>query len=72
MFYHTNDVVESKMVREMLCFTVETAVLGRESRICQTAGAGYARAGLAIVRTVMATWRKPICGILLGNATADC
>ena len=28
---------ESKMAREMLCFTVETAVVGHEGRICETA-----------------------------------
>ena len=44
MFYHTNDAVESKMAREMLRFTTETAVGVRESRICETAIAGHARA----------------------------
>ena len=38
------DVAESKMAREMLCFTIETAVVGRKGRICETAGAGYVRA----------------------------
>ena len=33
--FHTNDVVESKMAREMLCFTIETAVVGGEGRICE-------------------------------------
>ena len=37
-------VVGSKTARKMLCFTIETAVVGREGRICQTAGAGYVRA----------------------------
>ena len=41
MFYHRNDAVESKMAREMRCFTIETAVGGRESRTCETAVAGY-------------------------------
>ena len=35
------------MACEMLCFTVETAVVGREGRICETAVAGYVRAVLA-------------------------
>ena len=35
--YHTKDAAESKMAREMLCFTIETAVGGREGRRCQTA-----------------------------------
>ena len=37
-------MADSKMAREMLCFTIETAAVGREGRICETAGAGYARA----------------------------
>ena len=41
-----NDVAESKMAREMLCFRIETAVVGR-NRICETAGAGYVRAMFA-------------------------
>ena len=43
-----NDVAESKMAREMLCFTIETAVVGRKGRICETAGAGYVRAMFAL------------------------
>ena len=39
-----NDVAESKTAREMLCFTIETAAVGREGKICETAGAGYVRA----------------------------
>ena len=39
-----NDVVGSKMAREMLCFTMETGVVGCEGRICETAVAGYVRA----------------------------
>ena len=42
--FTTNDVVGSKMAREMLCFTIEMAVVGREGRICETAVAGYVRA----------------------------
>ena len=40
VFYSTDDVVGSKMAREMLCFTMETGVVGCEGRICETAGAG--------------------------------
>ena len=32
------------MAREMLCLAVETAVVGREGRICETAVSGYVRA----------------------------
>ena len=46
MFEHTNDVVGSKMVREMLCFTIETAVVLRKGRICETAVADLGRAML--------------------------
>ena len=49
MFY-SNDVVGSKMVREMLPFTMETAAVGCEGRICETAAAGYVRAMSAVVR----------------------
>ena len=78
-----NDVAESKMAREMLCFTIETAVVGRKGRICETAGAGYVRAMSALCPrhsrssphwnggSEHAQW-KAVCGILLGNATADC
>ena len=38
------------MAREMLCFTIETALVGREGRICETAVAGYVRAMPAVVR----------------------
>ena len=45
---------ESKIARETLCFTIETAVGGREGRMCWTggcgAGAGYSRARLARFR----------------------
>ena len=47
MFEHTNDVVGSKMAREMQCFTIETAVVRRKGRICETAVADSARAMLA-------------------------
>ena len=53
MFYRANDVAESKMVRNMLCSTIETDVVGRE----RDGGYGlvlrYVRARLAIFRTVM-------------------
>ena len=39
VFSHTKIVSESKIVREMLCFTIETAVSGCEGRRCETAGA---------------------------------
>ena len=42
-FSHTEVVFESKVVREMLCFTIETAVGGCEGRRCEKA------AGLATV-----------------------
>ena len=32
----------------MLCFTIETAALARERKICKTAVAGYVRARLAL------------------------
>ena len=41
-------MVGSKRAREMLCFTIETAVVGCEGRICETAGAGYRRASAAL------------------------
>ena len=37
VFFHTEVVSESKMVRKMLCFTIETAVGGCEGRRCETA-----------------------------------
>ena len=46
MFEHTNDVVGSKMAREMLRFTIETAMVRRKGRICETAVADLARAML--------------------------
>ena len=42
-----NDVPESKMVREMLCFTMETGVVGCDGRICEMAVAAYRRAIVA-------------------------
>ena len=43
---------ESKFAREMLCFTIETAVGGREGRMCPTGGCGlcsrYVRAMFAL------------------------
>ena len=38
------------MAREVLCFTIETAAVGRESRMCERAVAGYVRAMSAAVR----------------------
>ena len=46
VFSDTEVVSESKIVREMLCFTIETAVGGCEGRRCETAVAAmvaYAR-----------------------------
>ena len=46
VFFHTEVVSESKIVREMLCFTIETAVRQCEGRKCETAVAdmvAYAR-----------------------------
>ena len=40
------------MVREMLCFTIETAPVGREGKICETAVAGLVRATFVAVRIV--------------------
>ena len=37
VFHNRNDATESKMTREMRCFTIETAVGGREDRRRQTA-----------------------------------
>ena len=37
LFYHTEVVSESKMVRGMLCFTIETAAGGCEGGRCETA-----------------------------------
>ena len=39
VFFHTKVVSESKIAREMLCFTIETAVCLCEGRRCKTAGA---------------------------------
>ena len=46
VFFHTEAVSESKMVREMLCFTIDTGVGGCEGRRRGTAVAAmvaYAR-----------------------------
>ena len=54
MFYHRNDAVGRKMVREMLRFTIEAGVGGHKiSRICETVVAGWPRAMFAIVHTLM-------------------
>ena len=36
------------MAREMLCFTIETAAVGRKGRMCETAVADYVRAMSAL------------------------
>ena len=41
-------MVGSKMAREMLCFTMETAAVECEGRICETVVAGYVRAIAAL------------------------
>ena len=38
MFCHTKAAFESKIAREMLCFTIETGVGGREGRRCRMGG----------------------------------
>ena len=46
VFSHAKVVFERMIVRELLCFTIETAARGREGRRCETAGAAmvaYAR-----------------------------
>ena len=72
---------ESKIAREMLCFTIETAAGGREGRRCRTGGCGlcsrYVRAMFALCSREIAmagefSARGKESGILLGNATADC
>ena len=84
---------ESKIAREMLRFTIETAVVGREGRRCCTGGCGlcsrYVRissgepAMAGVFTGCGEDCRLPdalageftgrgMCGILLGNATADC
>ena len=55
VFFHTKVVSESKMAREMLCFTIETAVRLCEGRRCKTAVAdmvAYARLCSDIVGSV--------------------
>ena len=52
VFSHTEVVSESKIVREMLRFAIETAVGGCEGRRCETAGAAmvaYVRLWSAMV-----------------------
>ena len=67
---------ESKIAREMLCFTIETAAGRREGRRCRTGGCGlcsrYVRARSQWQESSELAERKAMCGILLGNATADC
>ena len=38
VFYHTKAASKSKIAREMLCFTIETVVGGREGRMFRTGG----------------------------------
>ena len=40
VFYHTDGVSESKIAREMMCFTIETVAGGCEGGRCETAVAG--------------------------------
>ena len=67
---------QSKIAREMLCFTIETAAGGREGRMCPTGGCGlcsrYVRARSQWQESSELAERKAMCGIFLGNATADC
>ena len=74
---------ESKIARETLCFTMETAAGGREGRSCRTGGCGRLRAvaGLgARLPRARPQWqessevadRTAMCGILLGNAIVGC
>ena len=67
---------ESKIAREMLCFTIETAAGGREDRMCPTGGCGlcprYVRARSQWQESSELAERKAMRGILLGNATANC
>ena len=44
-FYHTEVASESKIVCEMLCFTIETAAGGFEGRRCETAVAAMVAYG---------------------------
>ena len=44
VFFHTEVVSESKIVREMLCFTIATAV-----RVCEGRGCDYGRLCLPMV-----------------------
>ena len=81
--YHRSDAFESKMAREVLCFTIDTAVGGRESRRCKMAVAGCVRAMFELwsrlfvwVRTVMVVYKicctSALCGLLLREALANC
>ena len=71
VFYHTNAAAESKLAREMLCFTIETAAGGREGRRCRTGGCGpcsrYVRVcprWFAVARAVMVV--HMVCGAVPG------
>ena len=39
---------QSKIAREMLCFTIETAAGGREGRMCPTGGCGLCSREIAM------------------------
>ena len=68
VFSHTKVAFESQMVRQMLCFTIETAVRGCEGRRCETAGAAM----FAYVRlwSPMVAYRR--IGAPLGSASRGC
>ena len=79
MFHNRNDVAESKMGREMRCFTIETGVGGPEGRRCQMAVSimfAYARLWSPMLGCVRDSPRcnggSQVCAVLLGNAIADC
>ena len=60
VFYHRNDAAESKMTRDMQCFTIETAVGGHEGRWCQTA-----------VAVVFGLWSAMVGYVRLGSDRSD-
>ena len=73
---------ESKIVPDVLCFTIETGVGGGGAKVggWRRADAGYVRASLRAGLARRPHWqesskvaeRKATHGILLGNASADC
>ena len=88
MFDHRNDEVESKMPRKMLCFTIETAlgtgakvggvrrrVRGMFALCLHFVGAiRVGSFGFALSRwfSLDVLQKRPVCGLLLGKAIADC